>query len=157
MLDISREPNVRAMLDTIAACEGTDGQNGYRMHFGGSLFDSFDKHPKRVIVAKMKGKEIRSSAAGRYQFLGRTWSALVTQWAFPDFTPQWQDAGAVALIMGRGALEDVRAGRLDVAVEKLRAEWASLPGATYGQPTKKMAFVKTKFVAAGGSLAPAVA
>lgn len=152
LLEISREPNVRAMLDVIAACEGTAGANGYRTMFGGGLFESFDRHPGRVITATLKGKPIASSAAGRYQFLSRTWGSLVKQYEFPSFEPQWQDAGAVALILGRGALEDVRAGRLEIATEKLNREWASLPGAPYGQPTKHPTFVRDVYVRAGGRL-----
>ena len=152
LLTISREPNVRAMLDTIAACEGTAGPDGYRTIFGGSTFESFAAHPGKVNTATMRGTPISSSAAGRYQFLGRTWRGLVQQYGFPSFEPQWQDAGAVALIAGRGALADVRAGRLRVAVDKLKNEWASLPGSPYGQPTKAADFVERTYLAAGGRL-----
>jgi muramidase (phage lysozyme) len=152
LLTLSREPNVRAMLDAIAACEGTAGPDGYRTLFGGSLFDSFDAHPGKLITATMRGRPIASSAAGRYQFLGRTWKGLVAQYGFPSFEPQWQDAGAVALIAGRGALADVRAGRLGTAVEKLKNEWASLPGSPYGQPTKAADFVERAYLQAGGRL-----
>lgn len=149
----SREPNVRAMLDAISACEGTEGPNGYRMHFGKSLFDSFGGHPRKVITATMKGQVLRSSAAGRYQIMQRTWDDLQQRWAFPDFSPQSQDAAAVALILRRGALEAVRAGEVAKACDLLKLEWASLPGSTYGQPTKALAFVRAKFLLAGGSLA----
>jgi muramidase (phage lysozyme) len=157
LLAISREANVRAMLDAIAACEGTAGRDGYRTQFGDGLFDSFADHPKQVIERTLNGKPIASSAAGRYQFLARTWAALVVRYGFPSFAPEWQDAGAVALIDGRGALEDVRAGRLDAAVAKLNREWASLPGAPYGQPTRHPTFVRDIFVRAGGTLADAPA
>lgn len=153
LLAISREPNVRAMLDAIAACEGTAGRDGYRTQFGGGTFDSFADHPRQVIERTLGGKPIASSAAGRYQFLARTWSSLVETYGFPSFEPAWQDAGAVALIDGRGAIEDVRAGRLDAAVAKLNREWASLPGAPYGQPTKHPTFVRDVYLRAGGRLA----
>jgi muramidase (phage lysozyme) len=152
LLAISRERNVRAMLDVIAACEGTAGAHGYRTVFGGGLIDSLADHPKTVISRTLGGKPIRSSAAGRYQFLARTWARLVRQYGFPDFSPSSQDAGAVALILGRKALADVQAGRLDAAVRKLAPEWASLPGAPYGQPTKSLAFVRRTYAQAGGGL-----
>lgn len=146
LLAMSRQPNTAAFLRVIRACEGTAGDNGYRMHFGGSLFDSFADHPRRVIHAS----GYSSSAAGAYQFLGRTWLALDDRYQFPSFEPQWQDAAAVALIAGRGALEDVRAGRLDAAVAKCALEWASLPGSPYGQPTRTLEFVRKVFAMHGG-------
>jgi muramidase (phage lysozyme) len=152
LLEHARHPNVRAMLDAIAACEGTAGPLGYRTQFGGGTFDSFADHPKQVIERTLGGKPLASSAAGRYQFLARTWGSLVEQYGFPSFEPQWQDAGAVALIEGRGALEDVVAGRLEAAVRKLAPEWASLPGAPYGQPTKHITFVRDVYLRAGGRL-----
>jgi muramidase (phage lysozyme) len=152
LLSVSREPNVRAMLDVIAACEGTAGKDGYRTQFGGGTFESFADHPRQVIERTMGGKPIASSAAGRYQFLGRTWASVAEQYDLPSFEPQWQDAGAVALIIGRGALEDIRAGRLDAATAKLNREWASLPGAPYGQPTKHPSFVRDVYLRAGGRL-----
>jgi muramidase (phage lysozyme) len=152
LLAVSREPNVRALLDVIAACEGTAGKDGYRTQFGGGTFESLADHPRQVIERTMGGKPIASSAAGRYQFLGRTWASVAEQYGLPSFEPQWQDAGAVALIIGRGALEDIRAGRLDAATAKLNREWASLPGAPYGQPTKHPSFVRDVYLRAGGRL-----
>lgn len=148
----SREPNVRALLDAIAACEGTAGPEGYQTMFGGGRFDSFTDHPRRAITASLAGKPITSTAAGRYQFLRDTWANLVKQYGFPTFAPTWQDAGAVALIVEKRALEDIRAGNLDAAVAKLATTWASLPGAPYGQPVKHPAFVRDIYLRAGGRL-----
>lgn len=150
LLALSREPNVRAMLDVIAACEGTDGPQGYRTLFGGSLVDSLADHPRRVITRPVGGRPLSSSAAGRYQFLRATWDEVRVRYGLPSFEPQWQDAAAVALIERRGALQHVRAGRLDEAIARLRLEWASLPGSPYGQPVKTMEFVRRRFREAGG-------
>lgn len=139
-LAIAQERNVRAFLDMIAACEGTSGPEGYKTRFGMGTFASFADHPGGTVTATLRGKPIESSAAGRYQFLSRTWKSLVDQYAFPSFEPKWQDAAAVALIAGRGALEDVRAGRVEEGIKKCRQEWASFPGSTYDQPTKTLAF-----------------
>jgi muramidase (phage lysozyme) len=152
LLTISREPNVAAILDAIAACEGTDGPAGYRTRFGGSTFESFADHPGGTITATSRGREITSSAAGRYQFLERTWRTIALQYDLPSFEPVWQNVAAVALIAGRGALADVRAGRLEAAVAKLNPEWASLPGAPYNQPTKHIDFVRNAYMRAGGRL-----
>lgn len=149
LLAISRELNVRAFLRAVRACEGTAAESGYTTLFGYETFDSFADHPRRVV---RKGG-YSSSAAGAYQIIKGTWDGLVRQYAFPDFSPESQDAAAVALILGRGALEDVRAGLLAEAVRKCAKEWASLPGSPYGQPRRTMAYVTRVYLAHGGSLA----
>lgn len=147
--------NVRAFLTTIRWCEGTDvGDAGYRTLFGGSLFEGWADHPRRPVTARLGGRPITSTAAGAYQFLARTWDGLVRQYGLPDFSPQSQDLGAVALIAGRGALADVLAGRIEDAVRRCAREWASLPGSPYGQPTKTMDRVLERYVAAGGVMRP---
>ena len=52
-----------------------------------------------------------------------------------------------------GALLDVRAGRLAVAVGKVRRIWASLPGAGYSQPERPMAWLEARYRDAGGTFA----
>lgn len=146
LLAISREPNVAAFLAVIRACEGTAADTGYRTLFGGALFDSFADHPRKLVIAS----GYKSTAAGAYQFLERTWDGLRTQYGLPDFTPAMQDAGAVALLIRRKALDAVRAGRLDEAVELTNDEWASLPGSPYGQPTRSLDFVRRVFKLHGG-------
>ena len=145
------DTNLRAFLAVIRAGEGTTDEEGYRRCYGGSLFDSFADHPRRTITAG----RWTSTAAGAYQFLARTWDGLVKQYAFPDFSPASQDAAAVALIAGRKALDDVLAGRIQVAIGKCNREWASLPGSPYGQPTRSMAQALATYAAAGGVLEPA--
>jgi len=143
--------NLRAFLAVIRAGEGTADGDGYRRCYGGSLFDSFADHPRRTITAG----RWTSTAAGAYQFLARTWDGLVKQYAFPDFSPASQDAGAVALIAGRKALDDVLAGRIPAAIRKCNLEWASLPGSPYGQPTRTLAQALAVYAAAGGTQEPA--
>lgn len=141
-----RDGNVRAFLDVIRAGEGTSDPDGYRRHFGGRLFDGYADHPRVTITAG----SYTSTAAGAYQFLARTWDGLVSQYGFPDFTPQSQDEAAVALIIGRKALAAVRSGRLDEAIALCNREWASLPGSPYGQPTRTLAQATHTYLAAGG-------
>ena len=64
---------------------------------------------------------------------GKTFDGLVFLYGFRDFMPRTQDAMAVALIKGRGALQDVIEGRFVDAVRKCNREWASLPESPYGQ------------------------
>jgi muramidase (phage lysozyme) len=146
-----KNSNVRAFLRMIRYGEGTRDQDGYRRMFGGKLFDSFADHPRQIQTFPLKGgKTLSSSAAGAYQFLTRTWDGLVKQYGFPDFSPESQDKGCVALIKGRGALEDVIAGRFDQAVRKCNREWASLPESPYGQPTTTLAQARQHYIDEGG-------
>lgn len=160
---VADEINVKAFLQVIRHCEGTAGENGYRTHFGGALFDSFKDHPRVVKTFKLrKGGTLSSSAAGAYQILTRTWDGLVSQYGktvFPDFSPESQDKAALALIRGRNALTDVREGRFEIAIRKCNREWASLPGSPYGQPTKTLEYCKQIYEKFGGTymVAPLVA
>jgi muramidase (phage lysozyme) len=149
-------PNVRAFLRVIRQGESNQTDNAYRMMFGGELFEgSFADHPRRKITKPLGGKPITSSAAGAYQFLERTWTSLVALYGFSDFSPKNQDLGAVALIEGRKALDDVLAGKFDVAVRKCALEWASLPGSPYGQPMMSIEKARQLYVSFGGEFAPA--
>ena len=157
LIEALENPNVRAFLRMLRHGEGTAGDNGYRVQFGGGLFASFVDHPRQPITRNLGGKPITSTAAGAYQFLARTWDGLVKQYGFADFGPKNQDLGAVALIAGRGALADVVAGRFEQAVIKCNREWASLPGSPYGQPVVTMARARTEYEAHGGTYADAAA
>jgi muramidase (phage lysozyme) len=144
--------NVCAFLDMLAFSEGTrdKGDDGYNLVVGGSLFDDYAVHPARSVW--LPRYEIHSTAAGRYQFLRRTWRALQKRLQLPDFGPISQDRGAIELIRGRKALEDIKAGRFEVAVQKCAKEWASLPGAGYGQREVELDKLRAAYVASGGSL-----
>ena len=78
-------------------------------------------------------------------------------YGFADFSPMNQDLGAVALILGRKALDDVIAGRFEQAVIKCNREWASLPGSPYGQPVVTMAKARQVYEAFGGQYSDAPA
>lgn len=142
--------NVRAFLAALRLGEGTKGPDGYRTMFTGKLFDSFHDHPRQVNRAN----GIDSTAAGAYQFLSKTWDGLVKQYGFDDFSPTNQDLACIALIHGRGALDDVVAGRIEQAVAKCNKEWASLPGSPYGQPVVTMAKFLAEYQHNGGMLEP---
>lgn len=131
-------PSVRAFLDVIAYAEGTYGPDGYRMHFGGDLFDSFEDHPRVVIAAPSRGRQLCSSAAGRYHFLERTWDDLASSIDARDFSPKNQDRAALEVIRTKGALGDILNNKPERALIKLNRMWASFPGSPYGQPTKKI-------------------
>lgn len=142
--------NVQAFLRVIRAGETSQDDTAYRTVFGGGTFESFADHPRRVVSAA----GLTSTAAGAYQFLARTWDSLVSKYHFPDFSPHSQDLGALALIRGRHALDDVVAGNFDTAIAKCNPEWASLPGSPYGQPTRTLEQARKVYEAYGGTYLP---
>lgn len=146
--------NQRAFLDMIAFSEGTiqfGAENGYNVIVGGSTFDRYDDHPRKLVDLPRLG--IKSTAAGRYQLLARYYDAYKRQLGLPDFSPESQDAIALQQIKERRALDDIEGGRFDEAVEKVRNIWASLPGAGYGQHEHKLDTLRQVYVDAGGTLA----
>lgn len=153
--ELSKSPNVKAFLHALRFGEGTAGPDGYRTMFGGDLFDNnFVDHPRKAIRKSLGGKPITSTAAGAYQFLSRTWDEMAKQYKLPDFSPASQDLAAIGLLIRRGAIPSILAGRVDSAVLATNKEWASLPGSPYGQPTVTLAKFIANYTAAGGSLQP---
>lgn len=145
------QKNIQAFLQVIRKCEGTDIANGYLTLFGYELFGSFEAHPN-ILVEK---GGYRSTAAGAYQILNDTWETVIQpRYYLPDFSPESQDKAAEVLIEYRGALKDVKAGRIVEATQKCSYEWASLPPGQYGQPIKTMEQVKVFFKQAGGTIYP---
>lgn len=141
--------NIRAFLIMIQHAEGTFGQDGYRKLYGGGLFQDLSRHPNQ----KQTKWGITSTAAGAYQILSKTWAEIQPKLGLPDFSPTSQDKAAVELIRRRGALEDVYAGRFAQAIAKCRKEWASLPGAGYGQSEKNLSNLLAVIKASGGTTA----
>lgn len=147
--EYTADQNIIAFLDMIAYAEGTG--DSYDMLFGGGKFDSYADHPRRLFsFTNSRGETLKTSAAGRYQFLARTWDGLRSKMDLPDFGPDSQDSGAIELIRQRGALTDVRAGRVAVAIAKCAPVWASLPGAGYAQPERKQSKLIAVFENSGG-------
>lgn len=159
------DANVAAFLATIRTGEvGTTGAAGYRKLYGGGSFSDMSDHPANGNWGGVKlpsnycgpagfGAGCVSTAAGAYQFLKGTWNTVAARLGLPDFSPASQDAAAIELIRGRGALADVRAGRFESALRKVGAEWASLPGSPYGQPTLTLARATQVYENNGGSYA----
>jgi muramidase (phage lysozyme) len=162
--DDTQNANVQAGLLTIRTSEGTAGDDGYRTMFGYRMFDSFADHPRQPAQFNSNGKMLWTSAAGAYQMMAispipgggstrvDTWDRMKAKLNLPDFSPASQDAAALALISDAGALNDLKAGRFDTFVSKVRGIWASLPGAGYGQPERTLDSLRTAFVNAGGTL-----
>lgn len=131
--------NVQAFLDLISYAEGTDrygDERGYNVLVGGELFHSYEDHPNVLVNLPRYG--IKSTAAGRYQILHRYWKHYKKQLDLPDFSPPCQDAYAIQQFKERRAYEDIKAGRVEQAIQKCSNIWASFPGAGYGQREVKM-------------------
>lgn len=134
--------NVRKMLDLIARTEGV--KHGYNTLFGNQRIGSLNAHPNiRKRFTQTDGRTNVTTAAGRYQFLYDTWNNVARQYGLKDFGAQNQDFGAVALIAGRGALNDVINGNWQSAIKKLGPEWASLPSSNYKQNKRSWDFVNS--------------
>lgn len=133
----------RALLDTIAYAEGTRGRgsDGYNVTYAYRYFDSCSKHPNMKVCAGA----YCSTAAGRYQFLSKTWNGL----GLGSFGPANQDKGAMKLVVRRGvnvpANRAMTATELANAMSRISYEWASLPPGRYGQPTRTLAAVRADY------------
>jgi len=147
-LDLS---NVAAFLRVIRERESSQDDSAYTVLNGGSHFFDFAAHP-------YKGQRTPpGKAAGAYQFIASTWGDVEQQYGMPDFSPGSQDAGAVARLVYRGALDDVMAGRFEQAVAKCRLEWTSLPGAAESSGSWTMAKALAVFKQYGGRTAAELA
>ncbi len=146
-------PNLSAFLDMIAFSEGTPRyghDDGYNVIVGGSLFDSYADHPRKLIELR---PGLKSTAAGRYQLLSRFWDVYKHDLKLPDFSPESQDKVAIQQIRECHALPLIEAGTFEEAVSRCRHIWASFPGAGYLQRENKLSDLIAAFVKAGGAIA----
>jgi muramidase (phage lysozyme) len=143
---LANNPKIRAMLDTIGFTEGTGlnygkvvkgtviGQNKKNMGYDTTLTKGMknvstldmSKHPNVKVQVNNK---IVSSAAGRYQFLSKTWNNLSKKLGLTDFHATTQDIAAVELMKERNMIQPILDGDLKTAVHRGVKEWASLPKA----------------------------
>lgn len=165
----ARTGNQDAFLTMLATSEGTEGAGGYRALYGStprapSVFDSFADHPAALGWPGVKlsdemcrnagfGPGCVSTAAGRYQIRLPTWRDVNRTLVLPDFSPSSQDRAALELIRRNGALELVDGGMFDMAVDRVRKVWASLPGSGWGQHENELAALRNTYVEAGGMVA----
>jgi len=143
-----KHPRIKAMLDVIGFTEGTGTDYGkvvnglvlkspYYPELVGKRNVSVTNLSRHPDILVQVNAAIKSTAAGRYQFLIDTWKGL----SRPDFTGPNQDIAAVQLMKRRKMIGYLLAGDLDNAVYRGAPEWASLPtkvGDSYygGQPAR---------------------
>lgn len=153
--------NQKAFLAALRHSEGTDrAADPYRVCYGytHTIIDLRD-HP--FVTGEWKGEKITvgrfagewSTAAGAYQMTHGTWAALKFALKLPDFSAVSQDAACLSKIQSRGGLDAINSGEIERACTLLCGTWASLPGSTAGQPTKRLDEIYDAFAAAGGSVA----
>ena len=143
------EAKVRAFMRMIRIGEGTQDEGGYSRIVGGSSFSDHEKdfsdHPKVYI------KKYDSTAAGAYQITKTNWNSdSFLKWRndnkITDFLPESQDKYCVYLIKNkRKALSLIKNDKISEAIDKCSKEWASLPGAGYGQREEKLADILKKY------------
>ena len=106
--------------------EGTQGDKGYTTQFTGTQFSDMSKHPKQIRISG----NLKSDAAGKYQFLSTTWDEAKNALNLPDFSPESQEKAGRFLTKRRGVDPDKIITNRDEFVsvmDKLAPEWASMP------------------------------
>lgn len=153
--------NLKAFLMTIRKWESSLDDSAYTMLYGGSHFNGFADHPRIAIpIRGSSGKY--STAAGAYQIVAisktprgmtraNTWDRVSAKLSLPDFSPASQDAAAIELLKERGAYDLILQGKFFPAVDKIKLEWASVPGSPYGQGTAKFSEYLAAYNSFGGS------
>lgn len=156
--------NIAAFLSVIRKAEGTDqAGDPYRVCYGykHTITDMSD-HP--ALTGEWRGERLPdamcknagfgpgcvSTAAGAYQIIKPTWVNLRRSLGLFNFGQYSQDGAAIELIRRRGALEDVKAGRIAKAIDKCRNEWASLPGNYARQGQRSMGQLVAWYEQSGG-------
>lgn len=151
--------NRAAFLDMLAKSEGTSTSkftknDGYDVVVGGlnspNIFVDYSTHPNILVTVNEQG--LKSTAAGRYQLLYRWYVAYKAQLKLPDFSPTSQDLIAIQQIIEQHALADIDAGRLSCAISKCANIWASLPGNSYNQAQRSLAWLTAAYKLAGGTV-----
>lgn len=122
----------------ITGPEGTDNPDGYKTMFGGSTFEDFSDHPRKLNTSK---SGLTSDAAGKYQFLSTTWDEAAAATGVTDFSPRSQEIAARYLIQRAGIDPDAPINSKEELIRVMNAlspVWASLPDtqgkSRYNQP-----------------------
>lgn len=143
----------KALHDMIAFAEGTRGysRDGYDVMYSYKLFSSCTNHPNQCL----KFGRTCSTAAGRYQFLTRTWNGAKSARGLSTFEPVNQEKGAEYLVSSVRKVtvpqdRAMNASEFSNMLSKLSYEWASLPPGRYGQPKKAESVLRVDYCRIAG-------
>lgn len=129
--ELRQNANVKAFLNMIGFSEGADYRTIVHGGRDNSQIKSLAKHPN--VVKKTANGRLPSTAAGKYQFLFRTWKRFADGLKLPDFSEESQDLACIAQLWEVNAITPILKGDVAIAIEKSKKVWASFPGAGYGQ------------------------
>lgn len=136
------DPYLRALMRTISAAESNTSQP-YRILYGGEMVSELSRHPD-ICVEIVAGPNTGNctTAAGRYQFLTKTWNEKAEQyhpdppawfevWGEYSFDPESQDLVVYRWLNDTAAWgvdipAALREGRLDDVLRRLSGTWTSL-------------------------------
>jgi muramidase (phage lysozyme) len=107
----------------------------YKRLYGGGTFSDTSDHPRKKLTKWGK----TSTAAGAYMIVEDTWDRYKKRLNLPDFSAASQDKAAIEIIRLQHALHLIQTGRIQTAIEKLRSQWSSLPGASQSRISLKVA------------------
>ena len=145
------DPYLRALMRTISASE-SNVLRPYHVLHGSSFVWSLDIHPNRCeSIARGPNRGNCSTAAGRYQLLNSTWTALalryhpdrvpgVTEDSSLSFQPVYQDMVVYAWLSDPRVwrpdfASQLRQGKIQTVLRRLSSTWTSLG---YGIETNSM-------------------
>ena len=136
------DENVRKFGNLIARAEGTMdtkyGKDPYAIGFSGEIISDFSKHPNKMKNFSEGGKTLKTSAAGKYQFIGSTYDGLSKKTGVKDFSPESQEINFQELLNEHKVLDKVKSGDFLGAMDILGKKnvFASLPSSTRKQPKR---------------------
>lgn len=144
------DPYIRALMRTISASESNYARP-YHVVYGGKYVRNLKRHPNRCVripVGPNKGN--CSTAAGRYQFLNKTWGKMsrryhpkptgIFLWRYYSFEPEYQDRVVHDWLSDRkywntDIPQMLRQGKIRAVLRMLSGTWTSLG---YGIETNSM-------------------
>ena len=92
---VSESPRMGALLDQIARAESNNQPN---VIYGGATFDDYSDHPRQYVrVQSGPNQDLKTSAAGEFQFIADTWDRYQKKLNLPDFSPESQRIAAAEL------------------------------------------------------------
>ena len=143
---IQETPRMGALLNEIGRLESNNQPN---VIYGNNTFDDYSDHPRQnVPIVSGPNQDLKTSAAGEFQFIDDTWDRYQKKLNLPDFSPESQRIAAAEL-----ARDDYRkrTGRnLDTDLESddpkiqqdifknLNKTWSSLPGGVEDQKDSQL-------------------